>query len=241
MLAQYLEACLPARSTILGQQLRPLSLGHLRLLHRLGNTFVTSRESLLKREPAVIAGDLLKGIWICSQTHDEIREALESDRLAADMAEWLKAIEGKFDPVEKSIAFALYIQDGQRWPDFEINETDGKSQGQPIRSPIIQQVLSTVCRHCGYARADALDCPWTELLWDYCAYLEERGVLRLVSTQEREDEAQRDAEINDLFWFEQCKDNPKLLANLQIQEPDTYAKLIAAHPELKAKGGPDAV
>ena len=68
MADEFYKACIPDPVHVLGFKLRPLSLGHIIILHRIDSPFVSGKEFDLS--------DLASAVLICSLTYKEAIETI---------------------------------------------------------------------------------------------------------------------------------------------------------------------
>jgi hypothetical protein len=119
MQADYIKAAVPDVVTVLGQKLKPFCLSHHNRLSRLNCAFVTGGIPTIP--------DLLLGVTVCAQTHEEC-EAFFDGPWEAAIEKWGKSLTGgsrlrgifrgpiQIDWAEKAGLFAKYVQDGSRQP-----------------------------------------------------------------------------------------------------------------------------
>lgn len=146
----------PWSTTILRVRLKPLSLGHLILLHGIESSFVVGGEHSFD--------DLASSIFICSKTFDEAVAGFHDPKLPKIMTKWAKKL-GVFDFAEKCALFAEYIREGTEAPHHQIPESDGPIT--PIQCPSVQLVKVTLMTKCGFHERDLLDRPWRLCLLDF--------------------------------------------------------------------------
>jgi hypothetical protein len=166
----YLGAAIPLPVRVIGTRLKPFSLGHLLLLQRLGNSFVT---------PGVpfTIGDLLTGIIICSRDYSEAVTALDSWRASwhARGLGWRVRLSG-VSLVECVAVFRKYIESGSRAPSYVPPQQSGKRIAAPL--PMLVKVY--LQRHLNYTPAEALNVPWCAALHEYAISLAIDDRLELV-------------------------------------------------------------
>ncbi len=173
MESDYLEAALPERFVILGQSLRPFSIGHMMWLRRLGNAFV------LQTPPGI--EDLLSGVLICCQTYAEACESLQDPGLPLRIREWARKL-GPFNIALKSQEFARYIRLGSTWP--ELHDPDDEDRRMP-GAPFIQRVRIVLQAKLGLSPTEAFDYPWGLAQHDYFAFWELEERCRILNEEEK--------------------------------------------------------
>jgi hypothetical protein len=171
--SDYLEAALPERFIILGQRLRPFSVGHLMLLRRVGNAFV------LQTAPGI--EDLLSGVLICCQTYEEACESLQDPGLPARLRKWARKL-GPFNITLKTEEFARYVRLGSTWPELhDLDDDDRRAPG----APFIQRVRIVLQAKLGLSPSEALDYPWGLAQHDYFAFWELEERCRILNAEEK--------------------------------------------------------
>ena len=170
-IADYLAAAYPEPTTLLGQRLRPFSLGHMEMLTRFRNAYVTSGGV-----PSL--DDLSFGVFVCCQTWREGQDALEAGDLPVKLKAWGRKLP-PFDFETKSEAFVRYLLDGSTPPQTMQEEGGGESTGVSL----LQDVRLVLCGELGYTREAAMDCPWGLALWDYYGCHARHGHVRLVGRE----------------------------------------------------------
>lgn len=165
----YYKAAIPDPCRLLGLKLRPLSLGHLLLLRRVGSAFVTGGR------PGY--DDLALSVFICSQTYEEGCAALDDPELPAFMARWQRRLCNQFgllyviglrkeQPIDlpaKALEFTEYMKAGSEHPDFTWNEDGGKAIDAPIEQIVKVKLMSCTA----LTESEILNRPWSLSLWDY--------------------------------------------------------------------------
>ena len=173
-LADYLDAAYPEPVTLLGQRLQPFALGHMELLCRFGNAYVTPG-----RAPTL--DDLAFAVFICSQTWREALDAITADDLPAKLKAWGDNL-GPFVFEDKSEDFVRYLLAGSRTPEVFDSEHGGESTGLSM----LHDVRLVLTGWIGYTREDAMNCPWGLARWDYYGWHAQRGNVRLVGEEMNE-------------------------------------------------------
>ncbi len=171
MTDEFYLAAVPEPRTILGLRLRPLSLGHLLLLHRVKSAFVTADEG----EPAY--HDLALSVLICSQTWEQNIATFDDQDLPEFMRRWHDQLTGadsfwvkigfrKFRPIDlqsKCLEFADYLKEGSKIPDYDFNPGDFRE----LAVPSIELIKVTLMRDLHISESEILDRSWALCLWDH--------------------------------------------------------------------------
>jgi hypothetical protein len=191
MEADYLQAALPEPVVILGQVLKPFSLGHRKILLSKDNAFVRHADPTI--------GDLVFGVFVCCQTYEEcldsfdrgvvmpqrwLARALRFDakRIRVDqwLFEWGKLF-NKIDVKAEMLAFADYISKGS----LRARE-HATDPGPSMGTCYLQSVQLVLTGKLGHSLSEALNKPWGEAMQDYQAYWEMEGRLQLFSPEDEE-------------------------------------------------------
>lgn len=166
----FLGAAIPLPVRVIGTRLKPFSLGHLLLLQRLGNAFVTAGVPFT-------VGDLLTGIIVCSRDYSDAIKALDSAAASwhARVLGWRVRLSG-VSLVECVAAFRKYIEDGSKSPSY----VPPKQNGKRIAAPLPMLVKVYLQRHLNYTPEQALNVPWCAALHEYAISLAIDDRLELV-------------------------------------------------------------
>mgnify|MGYP001605524580 CR=1 FL=1 len=175
----YYADAIPEPTTILGVRLRPLSLGHVLLLHRVRSSFVTPDEPLTIH-------DLALSVLICSLSHRDGLSIFDHKHLDRLFARWhwkltrpRWIVVGKrrtVDYVAKSAEFAEYIKRHSDIPRYSYNPADFRDSG----GPGVQIVKCTLMRDLHIPEAELMDRPWKLCLWDFVTLKVLAGHIRFV-------------------------------------------------------------
>lgn len=167
----YFKSVLPARPRILGLRLLPLSLGRYKILRRFGCAFVAE-------EPAAMTpGDLILGIYICSNRCDEFIRLFDSGKCWKEIKRWGRKIEKEsFDYLEKILLFKRYISDSCKPPKyFEEEDCGGKSDAHWSHS------MDVILRsELNWTDEEVNEKPLGKAVFDYYKWLENKGAIRLM-------------------------------------------------------------
>lgn len=173
-LQRYAEAALPDGYRIAGVQLRPLSIGHILLLTRLGNPwFVRGRKAS--------AADLAVAVAVCSQCWRANLVALHGWRFRARLR-WL-AIRLMLDS-RAGATWRAYLAMSLRAP--TVWQKSGTLGQRPLAAPYWLQILMTLQSDIGYSEDVALDLPASQAQWLAIAAWEKGGGTEMASEHEAE-------------------------------------------------------
>jgi hypothetical protein len=192
MSAAYFKAAIPEPFRILGLALKPISLGRYRLLKRFDCAFVSEGERTAKAE------DLIVGVLICSMRCDEFLAWLDSRSFQKDIAAWSHQVSpwpllgrmpwlGKwwrernsFDLLEKIILFKRYIEASSQTPVY-FDESDGLMTSAAHWSHGLEVTLRS---ELGWGTEEINEEPLSKARADYFKFLENKGMIRLMTDEE---------------------------------------------------------
>lgn len=173
-MADFLETAVPEPMVLLGQKLKPLTIGHLFLLERFECLPCTERDQLIL---AVI---------ICSHDHDEVLPLLEDRWWNWKMRFWRWSL-GKFDWMEKFELWDQYHTRSMETP-CAIPKHDSKGLADSA-TPFLQHLKVTLQSKLGYSPAEALNAPFSQAVWDYFVYHEIEGNVDVQDRDKRKEMA----------------------------------------------------
>ena len=160
---------------LLGQKLKPLTIGHLFLLERFECLPCTERDQL------VLA------VLICSHDHDEVLPLFE-DRWWHWRMRLLRWRLGKFDWMEKFELWDEYYTRSMETP-CAVPKNDGKGLADSA-TPFLQHLKVTLQSKLGYSPAEALNAPFSQAMWDYYVFHEIEGNVDVQDRDKRNELAQ---------------------------------------------------
>lgn len=162
----YLDACIPEPMIILGLEMKPFSLGHLLILSRYKNGFVTE-------DTPITFNDLIFGVYVCAHTYEKAIASFTEPETGRKIERWGKKI-GKFSFEEKANLFAEYLRCGMRQPD-DVTVSEGEKTSLPLYA-VIKYVVQNAF---GYSASEILNLPYRQLLWEYYVTQEAKGVCKV--------------------------------------------------------------
>lgn len=175
MSASYLKAAIPEPHRILGQRLKPFSLGHYMILSRFESPFTADEPA----EVNITRDDLVFAVFVCCHDYDEFFAAINHPKCAKSIAIWGTEV-GMFDLADKVAAFWKYFIEGTRSPKFWEEENNASPSGTHWSHAILVTLTSRV----GYSQQAALNEPFCKVLADYLRYCETEGAVRLMTDEE---------------------------------------------------------
>ena len=168
----YVDAAIPEPFTILGLRLRPLSIGHLILLHRLESPFVVSSAP----GATISIGDLALACLVCSKDWLSGVELLEEEDLAKALFKWgLRAtrqhgwrilcpwLYQQIDLEQKLGLFSDYLKYHRDGPCYSVE--DGKSRS--INCPAWQVIRMVLLSRTTLTDREILDRPYRLCVTDF--------------------------------------------------------------------------
>jgi hypothetical protein len=174
MSASYFKAAIPEPHTILGQRLRPFSLGHYLILSRFGSPFVSEGNAVAGRD------DLIFAVLVCTMKYDEFFEFIFSEDCDAQVTSWGKNV-GPFDINEKVMAFQKYFLEGTQMPKFWEEQSKPAS---PSGTHWSQAMMVTLTSQVNYTHDQVLNHPFTQVVADYLRHCEVNGTVRMMTDEE---------------------------------------------------------
>jgi hypothetical protein len=170
----FLRLTIPEPTVILGQELLPLSIGHLLYLDRLGLSPPT--------EPA----DLLSAILICTRTVDDVLPTLQDRWLELKIRVWLFRVSPfrKIDWDDAMEKFANHIEAGTDAPSA-ISLHDSGGSINESGTPFLQHMKATLQSRLNYTPAEAINCSFAQAIWDYYSWHESEGNVRVADREKR--------------------------------------------------------
>ena len=165
----------PETVRVLGLPLRPFSLGHVILLHRIESSFVTGGAPTFE--------DLAASVMVCAQTYREAIQSFTDPDLDKFMRRWHERLtrtrwlrrRRPLDFVGNCKAFAEYIQAGSKIPDYAFDADDMRE----VNCPSVQQVKIALMSDMGFSEAELLDRSWGLCLSDYIASKAMKGQITI--------------------------------------------------------------
>lgn len=170
----FLRLTIPEPTIILGQQLLPLSIGHLLYLDRLGLA------------PPETPAELVSAILICTRTVDDALPTLQDNWLELKIRVWLFRVSpfGQIDWDDAMEKFANHIGAGTESPSA-ISLHDSGGSIEESGTPFLQHVKATLQSKLNYTPAEAINCAFTSAIWDYYAFHESEGNVRVADREKR--------------------------------------------------------
>lgn len=168
MESDFYSVAIPEPTTILGVRLRPLSVGHLLILHRLKSSFVTTGEEFTPH-------DLALSVLVCSMTYKEaLRFINKSHRLLFKFWHWKLARPSilqklglrpptPIDIPQKSAEFVRYLSAHSTTPYYQFDANSAK----PVHCPQVQIVRVSVMQAFGLSDDEIMDRSWALCIWDH--------------------------------------------------------------------------
>jgi len=172
--SNHVAAIIPEPFIVLGQRLKPLTLGHCFWLEKLDCNPV---KNLL---------DLITAVVICCDDYDNFEATTKAPLFNVKMRLWqwrLSRLWKKNDNAFKHSVkvFGQYIEENTKGPD-----TFESKGGSTIGAPWLYHLKVALQSKLGYSRSEVLALPMIEALWDYYTFGEMEGGIDLVSEKDRE-------------------------------------------------------
>jgi hypothetical protein len=186
MTDEFYSVAIPEQRQLLGLPLRPLSLGHLILLHRVQSAFVC--DGITDYQELAVAA------LICSLTYEDGIEAIKdpsTPKLLKRLGERITGIRDwrvrigirkarVIDLPANVAAFSSYMREGSSIPHYSYTPGDFKS----VDCPQVQIIKVTLMRDLHISESDLMDRSWAMCLWDYVTLRALKGEVSLVARDE---------------------------------------------------------
>lgn len=180
-MGDYYQAAIPDEWQILGEHLRPLSLGHFTLLKRHESAFVTGEI------PTVL--DLLVSVMICARTWEDGVEFIESEEFKPETKRLEKLLKKCDNLTKRMVYFREYLEEGMSGPKVWSKEGEDKAQ---FGSPFVQVIKVSLMSKMGLSESETLNRPLSLCLWDMATLSELQGLVKVYS--EGDEQAKDQAE-----------------------------------------------
>lgn len=172
--SEYLKAVIPHQARILGQRLRPLSLGHIMMLTRYQSPFVTG-----DRQPQF--GDLCFAIWVCKRDWKELIKGMSDSSFKKEVRflYWF----GKFRNWKKStVVYVQYLSKALKQPELFFNKVEGS---KPTSMNNLHYMKIILMSKLFKTMEEAMDTPFGEAVYDIAALGEGEGSCGFTTDAER--------------------------------------------------------
>ena len=177
----FLRLTLPEPTVILGQELLPVSIGHLLWLDRL---------ELL---PAIEPEQIITAILICTREAADIAPTLKDPWLEWKIRLWLFRV-APFKDIDwgkQMLALAKYIEEGTETPSTISRHDSGDNSMADSGTPFLQHIKATLQSRLNYTPAEAVDCPFVQAMWDFYAWHEMEGHIQVCDRAKRKEMRER--------------------------------------------------
>lgn len=188
-----LDALMPERWQVFRLELRPFCLGHQTTLFRINSPFVLGDSS------NVTLNQLFLSVAICSMTWEQgiefLNDAANVELQLRKVADQCKATE-----LEEKIGFFIkYLEDGQKIPDYQCEESSGVS----VWTPWQQRMRVRLMKDLRLSESEVMNRPLARNWWDYLTLEELDGNLRICTEEEKQTISDRIAQAEALWLAQQ--------------------------------------
>ena len=168
--SDYLKAVIPPQARVLGQRLKPLSLGHMMVLTRYGSPFVTG-----DRQP--MFGDLCFAIWVCKRNWRELMQGLADMAFTKEMRflRWMGRLRNK---LKAMMTFVDYLTKAMNEPSLFFNKIDNQ---KPVSMNNLHYLKVALMSKLHMSKEQAMDTPFGEAIFDMAAIGESEGACGFVT------------------------------------------------------------
>ena len=173
---RFLAAVFARPPVVLGRQLRPFCCGHAVLLDALESPYI--RGGALAQDGT----DLIKAVWICSQTYEQGRDGLmrPPEAIAVECQQWGESLKAEsLDIRAEHDRFTAHLEEHTRAP-----KRWKKGDEKAAKSPWPLVIAIGLQRELGWSEERAWNAPLQEALWAFAAIAESNGDDSLISEQE---------------------------------------------------------
>lgn len=189
MLAEYVRRHIPEPVVCLGVRLRPYCIGHDLLLYNFHSPLVANKKNKKGESLAPELGDLLLGLYICSQTYEDAYRNIAEGKHIRWARDFRKQFHRKpFKPLEEYDFLSRYIAEAIRQPRVYFTEAEGDNTAGP--GAAFQAVLKVfLMERLHLSPSEALNYPIAVAWYEYSVWLEIRGGARIESAEDAERKA----------------------------------------------------
>ena len=229
MLSDFQTRChIPRPFRVLGQELRPFTIGHACTLESLGLRSVDD------------AGALFVAVLVCTLPPWDFQRLMGSRRLALRVWLWTSSIRGQlawtritqgapaaFAIVVRALAlFREYCEHHSACPEFrQLAEKSRGERSTPRGAPFLEHVRVVLQAKLGYSPSEAIALPLGRALFDYFTFWEVEGRIELL-----DDAAEQ--EVNDLSAQADQLDHELVLAKAHVIDAESRWKSSGGAGEL---------
>ena len=172
--SDYLKAVIPHQARVLGQRLRPLSLGHVMVLTRYGSPFLTG-----ERQPQF--GDLCFAVWVCMRNWRQLSQGLADSSFKKEVRflRWVGKLRNKG---KAAVVFVRYLTLAMQQPSLFFNKVEG---AKPTSMTNLQYMKIVLMSKLHKTSEEAMDTVFGEVVFDLAALGEGEGSCGFVSDNDR--------------------------------------------------------
>ena len=168
----YLKAVIPPQARVLGQRLKPLSLGHMMVLSRYGSPFVTG-----VNQPQF--GDLCFAVWVCKRDWRQLMEGLSDSSFKREVRflRWVGKLRNKGKAVS---VFIQHLTQSMKQPSLFFNKVEG---AKPTSMNNLQYMKIAMMSKLHKTGEQAMNTPFGEVVYDLSALGEGEGACGFVTDE----------------------------------------------------------
>jgi hypothetical protein len=173
--SDYLKAVIPRQARVLGQRLRPLTLGHVMVLTRYGSPFVTG-----ERQPQF--GDLCFAVWVCKRNWKELLRGISDLSFKKEVLflRWFAKLRNKGKAI---LVFIQYLTQAMQQPNLFFNKVEGAKPTSMNNLHYMKMVLVSKMHK---TSEEAMNTPFGEAIYDIAALGEGEGACGFVTDSDLE-------------------------------------------------------
>lgn len=191
MIDPFYLAAVPDAWEVLGIRLRPFSLGHIILLHRIGSPFLGGQSTRAAFD------DLALAVLLCSESYNNGAAILNDPSLPNLLNKWANRLTGMDrwtvrngwrkaripDFSSHALDFSKYIREHSKLPSYDFNPGDFRE----MHCPEPQIVKVTLMRDMHFQEAQLMDRCWGLCLWDFVTLRALSGTVKMVGREAKDD------------------------------------------------------
>ena len=171
----YLKAVLPHQARVLGQRLRPLTLGHVMVLTRHDSPFISGSS-----QPQF--GDLCFAVWVCKRNWKQLLVGMGDSSFSRDVRflKWMGRFRNRNNAI---LVFIQYLTLATKSPELFFSKVEGS---KPTTMNNLHYMKIVMMSKLNKTHEAAMDTPFGEAIYDAAALGEGEGSCNFVTDGQRD-------------------------------------------------------